>query len=208
MIRLPQDIFNLNFKEIEKLDGWGQQSVANLRYAIEEKKNVSFERFIYSLGIRHIGFENAKLIAKTLKSSDKFINLLNKKKLDELLNIDGIGETQIKSLKKFFLNVTNLKVINDLHKILKINNAIENKKDGILNNKTFMFTGKLQGISRAEAKSLIEKSSGTIISNVSKKLDYLIIGEKPTKRKVETAKELKIKILKQSEWLNLLNKTS
>ena len=147
------------------------------------------------------------MIAKTLKSSDKFINLLNKK-LDELLNIDGIGETQISSLKKFFLNVTNLKVINDLHKILKINNAVENKRDGILNNKTFMFTGKLQGISRAEAKSLIEKNSGTIISNVSKKLDYLIIGEKPTKRKVETAKELKIKILKQSEWLNLLNKTS
>ena len=71
-----------------------------------------------------------------------------------------------------------------------------------------MFTGKLTGISRAEAKSLIEENSGSIISNVSKKLDYLIIGEKPTKRKVETAKELKIKILKQSEWLNLLNKTS
>ena len=208
MIRLPQDIFNLNFKEIEKLDGWGQQSVANLRYAIEEKKNVSFERFIYSLGIRHIGFENAKLIAKTLKSSEKFINLLNKKKLDELLNIDGIGETQINSLKKFFLNETNLKVINNLHKILKINDAVENKKDGILNNKTVMFTGKLEGISRAEAKSLIEKNSGTIVSNVSKNLDYLIIGEKPTKRKIESAKQLKIKILKQSEWLSLLNKTS
>ena len=71
-----------------------------------------------------------------------------------------------------------------------------------------MFTGKLQGISRAEAKSLIENNSGTIISNVSKKLDYLITGEKPTKRKIEAAKTLKIKILKQSEWLKLLNKTS
>jgi len=208
MIRLPQDIFNLNFKKIEIMDGWGQQSVTNLRYAIEEKKNISFERFIYSLGIRHIGFENAKLIAKTLKSPEKFINLASDKKLDELLNIDGIGETQIGSLKKFFLNKTNLKVINDLHKILNINNAVENKKDGIFKNKTFMFTGKLQGISRAEAKSLIEKNSGTIISNVSKKLDYLIVGDKPTKRKVETAKELKIKILKQSEWLSLLNKIS
>ncbi len=128
--------------------------------------------------------------------------------MDELLNIDGIGETQINSIKKFFKNQTNLKVINDLHKILEINNATKNLKGGILNNKTFMFTGKLQGISRAEAKSLIEKNSGTIISNVSKKLDYLIIGQKPTKRKVETAKELKIKILNQSEWLSLLNKTS
>ena len=71
-----------------------------------------------------------------------------------------------------------------------------------------MFTGKLTGMSRAEAKSLIEKNSGTIISNVSKKLDYLIIGEKPTKRKVEAAKELKIKIIDQSELNKLLNKSS
>ena len=208
MIRLPQDIFNLNFEKIKIMDGWGKQSVTNLRYAIEEKKNISFERFIYSLGIRHIGFENAKLIAKTLKIPENFDNLSNDKKLNELLNIDGIGETQINSLRKFFLNKTNLKVITDLQKILNIKKAIENKKNGILNNKTFMFTGKLQGISRAEAKSLIENNSGTIISNVSKKLDYLIIGEKPTKRKIEAAKELKIKILKQSEWLKLLNKTS
>ena len=148
------------------------------------------------------------MIAKTLKIPENFVNLSNDKKLNELLNIDGIGETQINSLRKFFLNKTNLKVITDLQKILNIKKAIENKKNGILNNKTFMFTGKLQGISRAEAKSLIENNSGTIISNVSKKLDYLITGEKPTKRKIEAAKTLKIKILKQSEWLKLLNKTS
>ena len=128
--------------------------------------------------------------------------------MNDLLNIDGIGETQINSVKNFFLNKTNLKVLNDLQKILRIKYAIETKKDGFLNNKTFMFTGKLNGISRAEAKSLIEKNSGSIISNVSKKLDYLIIGEKPTKRKIEAAKELNIKILKQSEWIKLLNKSS
>ena len=68
-----------------------------------------------------------------------------------------------------------------------------------------MFTGKLSGISRAEAKSLIEKNSGSVVSSVNKKLKYLIIGEKPTKRKIERAKELGIKILSQKEWLNLLN---
>ncbi len=208
LIRLPQDIFNLNFKKIESLDGWGRQSVANLKYAIKEKQNISFERFIYSLGIRHIGFENAKLIAKTLKFSENFLNLSDEIKLNDLLNIDGIGETQINSVKNFFLNKTNLKVLNDLQKILNIKNAIEIKKDGLLSNKIFMFTGKLNGISRAEAKSLIEKNSGSIISNVSKKLDYLIVGEKPTKRKIEAAKELNIKILKQSEWIKLLNKSS
>ena len=148
------------------------------------------------------------MIAKTLKSPENFINLSQENKIDDLLNIDGIGETQINSLKKFFLNKTNLKVIQDLQKILKIQKTIEKKKDGVLSDKIFMFTGKLIGMSRAEAKSLIEKNSGTIISNVSKKLDYLIIGEKPTKRKVEAAKELKIKIIDQSELNKLLNKSS
>ena len=94
------------------------------------------------------------------------------------------------------------------NKILKIKDSLKINKDGPLANKTFMLTGKLDGISRAEAKSLIEKNSGTIISNVSKKLDYLIIGEKPTKRKVEAAKKLKIKIIDQSELHKLLNKSS
>ena len=71
-----------------------------------------------------------------------------------------------------------------------------------------MLTGKLENMSRAEAKSLIEQNSGNIISNISKKLDYLIIGDKPTKRKVDSAKELNIKILNQSDWLKMLNKTS
>ena len=166
------------------------------------------ERFIYSLGIRHIGLENAKLISRYSKSPKNFILLSKNENLNELLNIDGIGEIQINSIRNFFLNLENVKITNELIKILKINNAIEFKKNGSLLNKTFMLTGKLNGMSRAEAKSLIEQNSGSIVSNVSKKLDYLIIGEKPTKRKVETAKQLKIKILKQTEWLGMLNKTS
>ena len=79
-------------------------------------------------------------------------------------------------------------------------------RSGILADKSFLLTGKLDGMSRAEAKSLIEQNSGSIISNVSKKLDYLIIGEKPTKRKVDAAKELKIKILDQKDFLKILNK--
>ena len=95
-----------------------------------------------------------------------------------------------------------------MNEILSIKNSIEFKKDGLLKNKTFMLTGKLDGMSRAEAKSLIEENSGSIVSNVSKKLDYLIVGEKPTKRKVDYAKELSVEILNQSEWLKMLNKRS
>ena len=100
------------------------------------------------------------------------------------------------------------KVLNELSKIIKVKNAIQIQKDGNLIDKTFMITGKLVNMSRAEAKSLIEESSGTIVSGVSKKLDYLIIGEKPTKRKIESAKELKIRILTQKEWSAMLKKTS
>ena len=206
IVKLPQDIFNLNYEKIQSLDGWGKLSVANLRYSIDKKKNISFERFIYSLGIRHIGLENAKLISRHLKSPSNFISLSKNKNFTDLLNIDGIGETQIKSIRDFFLNETNMKVINELNKILNIKKAVEATKDGALANKTFMFTGKLDGMSRAEAKSVIESNSGTIVSNVSKKLDYLIIGEKPTKRKVDIARELKVKILNQNELNKLLKK--
>ena len=208
LIKLPQDIFNLDYKKIENMDGWGKQSVSNLKYSIAISKNISFERFIYALGIRHIGFENAKLISKNLKSSKNFLRLSESNKFEELLNLDGMGETQINSIKNFFFNKTNLKVLKELINILSIKISVETKKNGPLKDKTFMLTGKLDGISRAEAKSLIEQNSGSIISNVSKKLDYLIIGDKPTKRKVDTAKEMKIKTLNQKDWLKILNKTS
>ena len=126
---------------------------------------------------------------RKVQSSKNFLSLSKSGKINDLLNIDGIGETQINSIKDFFLNKTNLKVLNDLAKILTIKNAVESKKDGPLKDKTFLLTGKLEGISRAEAKSIIEQNSGSIISSVSKKLDYLIVGDKPTKRKVETAKD-------------------
>jgi DNA ligase (NAD+) len=208
LIRLPQDIFNLDFKKIEKLEGWGKLSVTNLKFSIKQKIIISLDRFIYALGIRHIGQENAKLIARHLKTSDNFFELSDNKNIASLSNIDGIGITQIQSIKKFFLNKTNLNILLELGKKLKIQDMILINNKGLLNNKTFMLTGKLNGISRAEAKSLIEQNSGKIISNVNKKLNYLIIGEKPTTKKINTAKELNIKTIDQKEWLEMLDKTS
>ena len=208
LIKLPQNIFNLDYNKIEKLEGWGKLSATNLKFSIEQKKKISLERFIYSLGIRHIGQENAKIIAHHLKSSVNFLKLAENINIDNLSNIDGIGPTQIQSIKNFFLNTNNLHVLFELNKNLLITNIIPINDDGLLKNKTFMLTGKLDGISRAEAKSLIEKNSGKIISNVNKKLNYLIAGEKPTAKKVNIAKELGIQIINQQEWIKMLNKTS
>ncbi len=208
LIRLPQDIFKLDFNFIENLDGWGKQSVSNLKYSINLKKTIPFEKFIFALGIRHIGLENAKLISKNLFSIKNFLLLSKTKKFNDLINIDGIGETQINSIRNFFSNNINLKMLKELSELVDIKDAVLVKSNGLFTNKTFMITGKLEGISRAEAKSVIEKNSGSIISNVSKKLDYLIIGEKPTKRKIDLAKDFRVKILSQAEWLNMLDKTS
>ena len=208
LIKFPHDIFKLDYKKIELMEGWGKQSVENLKYSINEKKNISLDRLIYSLGIRHIGLENAKILSKHFRSFSKFKSLSKDNSYEELLNIDGIGETQVNSIKNFFSNKVNLEVLNKLQAILNIKDKLIEKKNGLLKNQTFMLTGKLNGISRAEAKSLIEKNSGTTVSSITKKLDYLIVGEKPTKRKIEAAKTLKIDCIDQSQFLKMLNKTS
>ncbi len=208
LIRLPQDIFSLNYNKILQLEGWGKLSITNLRYSINQKKKISLERFIYSLGIRHIGQENAKLLAKHLKNIENFIKLQDGENIKNLSNIDGIGITQIQSIKKFFLNKTSLEVLTKLKQKISVGSAMIANINGLLKNKTFMLTGKLSGISRAEAKSLVEQNAGNIISNVNKKLDFLIIGEKPTIKKINTAKELNIKIIDQKEWMKMLNKSS
>ena len=204
LIRLPQHIFDLNYDKIEKLDGWGKLSVSNLNYAINKSKKITLDKFIFSLGIRHIGKENAKLISYYIKNIQNLTIISSNYNFDNFLNIDGIGETQINSLKKFFSNKTNAEVIKKLSKFINIIKDDINL-DGKLNNKTFMITGKLSGVSRAEVKSLIEKNSGKILSSVTKKLNYLIIGDKPTTRKVALAKDLKIKVVNQKEFEKMLN---
>ena len=202
-IKKPQDIFSLDYNKITNLDGWGIQSVNNLKNSIENSKTVSLQRFIYSLGIRHVGIENAKLISDNMKNISNFIDLIKSKQFDSFLNIDGIGETQIKSLKNFFSNKSNTSIVIELSSLLKIQSQILNR-NGILKGKSFMFTGKLDGISRAEAKSLVEKNSGSTLSNVSKNLDYLVVGEKATNKKVEQAKTLGIDIISLEELKKLL----
>jgi len=107
-------------------------------------------------------------------------------------------------LKNFLKKKINYDVVFELNKILLIQDKKINKK-GKLKNKTFMFTGKLSNISRAEAKSLVEKNSGSVLSTVNKKLNYLVIGKKPINKKIEQAKKIGIEIISQSDLNKLLN---
>ena len=208
LIQFPQDIFKLEYNKIENLEGWGKLSVENLKYSINEKKNISLEKLIYALGIRHIGLENAKLLSKYFTTFENFKILSVTNKYNDLLNIDGIGETQVSSIKNFFSVSINLKILDELEKLLNIKKTLTEKTNGLLKDKSFLVTGKLSNISRAEVKSLIEENSGTTVSSVSKKLNYLITGEKPTKKKIENAKALKIKIINQNDFLKMLNDAS
>ncbi len=203
-LRFPQDIFKLDYKKIESLEGWGSQSVLNLKYSINNSKKITLSKFIFALGIRHIGQENAKLIAKHLQNKENFLKIDRNFNFNSFLSIDGIGEIQILSIKKFFSLKENSNVIIELSNFLDIESEIISKS-GKLKNLSFMITGKLENMSRAEVKSIIEKNSGKILSSVNKKLDYLIVGDKPTTKKVNQAKELGIKTINQIELLKLLN---
>ena len=207
LIKYPQDIFSLDFEKIISLEGWGSLSVNNLKKSISKSRDVNLDKFIFSLGIRHIGQENAKLIAEHLKTANNFLELKEIKKIDNLQIIDGIGETQIKSLRNFFKQKINLKVLNELLNLLNIKTFRVNQVGKVLNNKIFMFTGKLENISRAEAKSLVEQNGGKILSSISKKLDYLVVGDKPTNKKIDQAKKNNIKVISQKDLETMLNRT-
>ena len=210
MIKYPADIFNLNFKKISNLDGWGDLSSSNLERAIKKSRTISLDKLIFAIGIRHIGQENAKTLAKFFISIKKFEALFDKVKrkkiLNSLLELDGIGETQINSLEIFFSNSNNLNTVSNLIRELDII-EFKTSKSGIFYEKTIMFTGGLSKMSRAEAKALVEKEGGKILGSISKKLDYLVVGNsKPMPKKIEKARQLNVETLDESSWYNLLNR--
>ena len=114
LVKEPSDIYQLNFKKIEKLEGWGDLSVENLKKAIIKSALITLDKFIFSVGIRHIGQENAKILAGFFGSIKEFSKLFDnksrKKILSNLVDLDGIGETQIQSIENFFSNETNNRI--------------------------------------------------------------------------------------------------
>ena len=210
LIKEPSNIFELEYDKILKLEGWAKLSIDNLKKSILKSKIVSLDKFIYSIGIRHIGQENAKILASFFGSIKNFIKLFNlkerKKILLNLVDLDGIGETQIQSINSFFKNETNVKIIRNLISKLNIKDHTAPNADGKFSNKKLMFTGGFKNMSRSEAKAIAENNGGKVLGSISKKLDYLVVGSsKPTKKKIDQAKQLNIEIILENEWNKILN---
>ena len=210
LIKEPSNIFKLDYSKIIKLEGWGDLSINNLKKSIKQSRKISLDKFIFSVGIRHIGQENAKILAGFFYSIKEFSKFINSNRKDQilrnLLDLDGIGGTQIESMKNFFSNNTNLKITSNLINELDISDYKINTDSGVFSNKKLMFTGAFEEMSRSEAKSIAEQNGGKVLGSVSKKLDYLVVGNsKPTKRKIDQAKVLNIKIMTEKEWKQILD---
>ncbi len=210
LIQEPSDIFKLDYKKIKNLEGWGDLSISNLKKAIETSKTITLDKFIYSIGIRHIGQENAKILSAFFISIKEFTKLFEGKMRDQifknLIELDGIGGTQIESIRNFFSNKKNILITKNLINFLEITKHEIKSSNGKLSNKKIMFTGGFKNMSRSEAKSKAEDFGGKVLGSISKKLDYLVVGDsKPTKKKIDQAKDLKIKIISEKEWNKLLD---
>ncbi|MCA4774192.1 NAD-dependent DNA ligase LigA [Wolbachia endosymbiont of Mansonella perstans] len=227
LVKQIPDIFTLGEKlnelNLEEQSGWGEKSITNLLNAIQSRKVITLDRFIFSLGIRFIGQVAAALLANYYVSYDNWyssmIKLLSndaeidtdsaekkeaKSFSDELVGIDGIGEKAAKSLESFFSKEHNIKMLNDLTTCLNVLPFSSNSSDSILNNKVIVFTGKLLTMSRGEAKVRAKALGAKISSNLSAKTDYLIAGEDPGS-KYKKAVELGIEILDEEQWHKMIN---
>lgn len=217
LIKTPADIFTLrernshSSKPLEEWDGWGFLSVKNLFNAIDARRIIHLDHFLYALGIPHVGEVTAKLLShhyKTFLHFRKSIKqALNSQSHDysNLVNFNGIGEIMANSLIQFINDAHTSTVIDELLPLITILDMEEeqNATSTALSGKTIVFTGTLIQMTRQEAKNLALKLGAKITSSVSQKTDYVVEGEAPGS-KAKLARELGVQILTEQEWLNLI----
>ncbi|HEY1385036.1 MAG TPA: NAD-dependent DNA ligase LigA [Dongiaceae bacterium] len=213
LVKSPGDIFRLKRKrgELMEREGWGESSVSNLMNAIEARRTVPLDRFIYSLGIRQVGDVTAKLLARhyhTLKDWRAAMLAASKDResaeYQDLINIDQIGESVAADILDFFAEKHNLKVLEDLADELTVEEVqAPRASNSPVSGKTVVFTGTLAKMTRDEAKARAELLGAKVASSVSKKTDYVIVGE-DAGSKATKAQELGVKMLSEDEWLELI----
>ena len=196
-------IYTLPFDSLKKMEGFGARSVENLIDAIEKSKSQPLHRLINSLGIRYVGETTAKALAQ------KVNHLLDLQKMnrEELQEIDDVGVKVAESIYQFFSANENIETLKKLESMgLQLQSTKKQPSSGSLNGKSFLFTGSLLKMKRTEAEELVEENGGKILSGVSSKLDYLVVGE-DAGSKLEKAKKIaSIHILSEDEFLELIKK--
>ena len=198
LVVTPADIFRLSSGDLSPLEGFANKKIENLLLSIDASKTIDLDDFIYSLGIRHVGEETSIALANYFGSWSKIVRASQ----ETLETVSDIGPEVAKSIKTWLEDGHNIKIVDDLFELgIKINNPI--KVEGKFKGKTFLFTGSLE-LPRDQAKDMVRKAGGKIVSTVSTSLDYLIAGEKPGS-KINKVKEFKsVKVIKESDFLDLL----
>jgi DNA ligase (NAD+) len=195
-------IYQLPFEKIRQLEGFGEKSITNLQTAIETSKKQPLHRLIYALGIRYVGETTAKTLAKAVGHLLDFKNLT----AEELQNLEDVGPKVAGSIDQFFRNHDNIHMLEKLESLginLKSNKS-SMIAGGNLDGQTFLFTGTLHQLKRNEAEEQVEKNGGKILSGVSSKLNYLIVGD-DAGSKLEKAKKIpSIRILSEQEFLQFI----
>jgi len=211
-LKTPADIFRLGKRaaELEEREGWGKQSVAKLMKAIEARRALALERFIYALGIPQVGEATARLLAKNYGSLAAWREAMAAAQdpegaaYHELDNIEGIGPSVAADLIAFFGEAHNLDVLDDLAREVSVQDFVQPKSSGSpVAGKTVVFTGELTAMTRSEAKARAEALGAKVASSVSKKTDYVILGA-DAGSKAAKAKELGVTMVTEDEWLKLI----
>ena len=211
--RIIEDFYNMGFiksisdiyllsnhkEDLIELEGFGEKSVNNLLESIENSKNNSLEKVLFALGIRHVGKKTAKILAKRYKNIDNIINV----NIDELTNVNDIGEIIAKSVKTYFDDPLNLKLIEDLKKLGLNFEYKDDSSDDTLSGMTFVLTGTLEKYKREELTKILEDKGAKVTSSVTKKTTGVIVGDKPGS-KYDKALKLGVKIYKEEDVLNIL----
>ncbi|MBV9994166.1 MAG: NAD-dependent DNA ligase LigA [Caulobacteraceae bacterium] len=214
LIREPADIFRLGrdaakLSELREREGYGEVSIANLRGAIEARRRIALDRFIYGLGIRHIGETTALCLARGYGSAGAFLSAMDKvadgdaDAIAELDALDQIGAAVIEAARAYFAEDHNRRIVANLVEQLAIEDAERPRADSAVAGKTVVFTGALERLTRDEAKAQAEALGAKVASSVSRKTDIVVAGP-GAGSKLKTAAELGVQVLTEDEWLSLI----
>ncbi len=218
-IMRPADIFTLAGRDarsenpLAKKDGWGDKSVANLFAAIDERRKISLDRFMFALGIRHVGESTARLLAKTYGTIESLMAAMKaagdpeSAAYQELVDIDGIGEVVAKAIVEFFAEPHNEEALKALLEEVQPETFELQVSDSAVGGKTVVFTGTLERMSRSEAKVSAERLGAKVAGSVSARTDFVVAGP-GAGSKAKKAAELGLTVLSEDEWFAMIGENS